>query len=109
MGVEVDERDGQEGRLPRQAESGDDVHDAGGEGRDQTVLVQIASHRDEGGEPHEGIPRRTFGEALLPSDNAGDEENGQAVERGGDGADAKPAGNKSKRLHKRKQAQTFWV
>lgn len=86
VGVEVQEHDHKEGRLPREAGGGDDVHDGGREPGDETVLVQVGSHGDESGEPGEGVPGGTLGEALLPGDDTGDEEGGKADERSGDRA-----------------------
>lgn len=86
--VEVQAHDDEERGLPRQAGGADNLHHRSGEPGDQAVLVQVRRHGDEGGEPGQGIPSGPFGEALLPGDDAGDEQGGQADERGGDRADA---------------------
>mmetsp|Transcript_2212 Transcript_2212/g.8667 ORF Transcript_2212/g.8667 Transcript_2212/m.8667 type:complete len:370 (-) Transcript_2212:28-1137(-) len=105
MRVEVDESHDDKGRLPRQAEAGDDADDAFGESRNQTVRVQVTRHGDERGEPHERIPSRTFGKTFFPGDDTGDEEDGQAVERGGDRADAE-LGTKDPETHGQRQGSS---
>lgn len=89
VGVEVEEHDHEESRLPRKAGSGHDLHNCRGEPGDETVLVKVGSHGDEGCEPGEGIPGRSFSEALFPCDDTGDEQGGEANERGSDSADTK--------------------
>lgn len=98
VGVEVEEHNHEEGWLPCEAGGGNNLHNGRGEPRDEAVLVKVASHGDEGCEPGEGIPGGSLSEALLPGDDAGDEQGGEANERGGDGADTKlgaedPEGN----------------
>lgn len=88
VAVEIKENHHQESGLPRESGGGDELDDSLGEPRDESVLVEVSRHGNEGGEPGEGVPGRALGEALLPGDDAGDEQGGEADECGGDGADA---------------------
>ena len=88
VGVEVEEHDHEESRLPRKAGSGHDLHNCRGEPGNETVLVKVGSHGDESCEPGEGIPGRSFSEALFPCDDTGNEQGGEA-NHGGDSADTK--------------------
>mmetsp|Transcript_13441 Transcript_13441/g.21946 ORF Transcript_13441/g.21946 Transcript_13441/m.21946 type:complete len:321 (-) Transcript_13441:599-1561(-) len=82
VGVKVQKDHDQKGGLPGEASGGDHLNHRLGEPGDETELVQVRSHGDEGGKPGESIPGGAFSEALLPSDDTSDEKGGEADERG---------------------------
>mmetsp|Transcript_1502 Transcript_1502/g.4931 ORF Transcript_1502/g.4931 Transcript_1502/m.4931 type:complete len:281 (-) Transcript_1502:946-1788(-) len=88
VGVEVEGRDQAKRPLPRQAQSADDANDLAGEPGDETKLVQVGRHGDERSEPGQRVPRLVIGQALLPGDDPGDQENGEPGEGRGHGVDA---------------------
>mmetsp|Transcript_5805 Transcript_5805/g.19465 ORF Transcript_5805/g.19465 Transcript_5805/m.19465 type:complete len:211 (-) Transcript_5805:2803-3435(-) len=86
--VKVQQDDDQKRRLPGQAHTTDDFNDGIRKPRDQTVFLQVRGHRNQRGKPGQSIPSRTFSQALFPGDDPGNEQNGQAVQRGCNRADA---------------------
>mmetsp|Transcript_9551 Transcript_9551/g.21647 ORF Transcript_9551/g.21647 Transcript_9551/m.21647 type:complete len:310 (-) Transcript_9551:62-991(-) len=89
VAVEVDERDDEEASLPRKAERLHEADDEVREPRDEAELVEEVGHGNERGEPHERVPRRSLGKALLPREHASDHKDGHSDECGGHAADAK--------------------
>jgi len=88
VGVEVQEHNYEEGRLPSEASSRDNLNDSAGKPRDETILVEVSRHGNQGSKPGQGVPSGAFSEALLPGDDTRDEKGRQANESSGHGTDA---------------------
>ena len=102
--IEVQQDNNQKRRLPGQAHTTDDFNDGIRKPRDQTVFLQVRGHRNQRGKPGQSIPSWAFSQALFPGDDAGNEQNSQAVQSRSNRADADRGTNdpKQNRQTKRK-------